>query len=285
MPGTALEHVLTRDRRVVAVSLAAICLLTWLYLAHLAAQMPGMSEITGEMTGGMMDMPTRDGMSDMAGAAMRPDAAALADAKVGFALLALMWAVMMVGMMLPSASPTIMLFAALERRRAVRAIGGRTAAFVFGYLAIWSLFAVVAAAAQTLLAHAGLVSTQMAATSTLLSGGIFVAAGLYEFTPLKNRCLIHCRSPLEWIPRHMRPGRGGGFRMGLAHGVYCIGCCWVLMLLLFVGGVMNLVWVAIIAIFVLAQKLMPGGPNLARLSGAALVLGGVILMARSLLAE
>ena len=111
---------------------------------------------------------------------------------------------------------------------------------------------------------------QMAATSTFLAGGIFVAAGLYEFTPLKERCLTHCRSPLEWIPRHMRPGRAGAFRMGVEHGAYCVGCCWVLMLLLFVGGVMNLVWVAAIAALVLAQKSCPGATALARLAGAAL---------------
>lgn len=279
MSGTALENVLARDRRIVAVSLAVLCLLAWLYLVHLAAQMNGMVE----MTGGMTDMRAGDGMSGMVGSAMRPDAATLADAKVNFALLALMWAVMMVGMMLPSASPTILLFAALERKRGT-AIGGRTSAFVFGYLGIWSLFAVTAATTQTLLARAGLVSTQMAATSTLLAGGIFVAAGLYEFTPLKDRCLTHCRSPLEWIPRHMRPGRGGAFRMGVEHGAYCVGCCWVLMLLLFVGGVMNLVWVAVIAILVLAQKIMPRGPILVRLAGAALVLAGVVLMVRPLLA-
>lgn len=277
MSGSALEHVLTRDRRVVAASLAALCLLAWLYLLHLATQMAGMSETTG--------MPPGDGMSDMVGAAMRIDAATLADAKVEFALLALMWAVMMVGMMLPSASPTILLFAALERKRAERAIGGRTAAFVFGYLGIWSLFAVVAAAAQTLLANAGLMSTQMAATSTLLAGGIFVAAGLYEFTPLKDRCLTRCRSPLDWIPRHIRPGRLGALRVGLLHGAYCVGCCWVMMLLLFVGGVMNLVWVAVIAIFVLAQKVIPSGPILSRLAGVTLVFSGVVLMARPLLAQ
>ena len=178
MPDTALEQALTRDRWVVAGSLAALCLLAWLYLVHLATQMAGMSEMAGGM-----DMPSGDGMSGMAGAAMRPDAATFADTRVAFALLALMWAVMMVGMMLPSASPTILLFAALERKRADRAIGGRTAAFVFGYLAIWILFAVVAAAAQTLLAVAGLVSTEMAATSTLLAGGVLVAARLGDPVP------------------------------------------------------------------------------------------------------
>ena len=125
---------------------------------------------------------------------------------------------------------------------------------------------------------------QMAATSTLLAGGLFLAAGLYELTPLKDRCLTHCRSPLEWIPRHMRPGRGGAFRMGVEHGAYCVGCCWGLMLLLFVGGVMNLAWVAAIAAFVLIQKLAPGGATLARLAGAALALGGAVLIVRPLLA-
>jgi predicted metal-binding membrane protein len=278
--GTAPEHLLTRDRRVVAVCLAALCLLAWLYLVHLASQMDGMTETTG----GMMEMPAGDDMSGVVGAAMRSDAGRLADATVNFALLALMWGVMMVGMMLPSAAPTILLFAALERKRAGGEIGGRIALFIGGYLAVWSLFAVVAAAAQTMLAHADLVSARMVATSTLLSGGILVAAGIYEFTSLKDRCLTHCRSPLEWIPRNLRPGRGGAFRMGVGHGAYCVGCCWLLMLLLFVGGVMNLVWVALIAIVVLGQKIMPGRPILARVTGAVLVLGGVVLLARPLLA-
>ena len=156
--------------------------------------------------------------------------------------------------------------------------------FVAGYLAIWSVFSVAAAALQTLLAQRGLVSMQMAATSTLLAGGIFVAAGVYELTPLKDRCLTHCRSPLEWLPRHMRPGRGGALRMGIEHGAYCVGCCSMLMLLLFVGGVMNLAWVAVIAGFVLAQKIVPGGRTLSRIAGACLVAGGVLLMARPLLA-
>nr|MBA3325123.1 DUF2182 domain-containing protein [Paracoccaceae bacterium] len=174
-------------------------------------------------------MPAGDGMGDMVGAAMRPDAAALADATTGYTLLALMWAVMMVGMMLPSATPTVLLFAALERRRAAGGPRGRTACFVSGYVAVWSVYALTAAAVQTSLAHAGLVSMQMATTSAVLAGGIFVAAGVYEFTPLKDRCLTHCRSPLDWIPRHMRAGRTGAFRMGVGHGAYCVGCCWVLM--------------------------------------------------------
>jgi predicted metal-binding membrane protein len=231
----------------------------------------------------MMSMPVKDSVAAVLTAALSPAAASLADATVNFLLVALMWAVMMVGMMLPSAAPTILLFSALERKRgAMSGIGGRTASFVAGYFAIWSAFSVAAATAQTALSANGLVSMHMAATSTLLAGGILLAAGIYELTPLKERCLTHCRSPLEWIPHHMRPGRQGAFRMGIEHGGYCVGCCWVLMLILFVGGVMNLVWVAALAAFVLVQKLLPGGALLARIPGAALMLWGGALIVRPL---
>ncbi|MCT7373926.1 DUF2182 domain-containing protein [Chelativorans salis] len=280
MAASPLETVLTRDRLLVAASLAGLCLVSWLFLVHLALQMEAMDGMAGRMMG----MDVEDALSARLAAAMGPAAAALADAAVNFTLVTLMWAVMMVGMMLPSAAPTILLFAALERKRAAEGrIGGRTAAFVAGYLAIWSVFSIVAAAAQTVLAHAGLVSMHLAATSTMLAGAIFIAAGLYELTPLKDRCLTHCRSPIEWLPRHIRPGRLGALRMGVEHGAYCVGCCWVLMLLLFVGGVMNLIWVAALAAIVLVQKLLPGGPILSRFTGAALVACGFALLAVPLL--
>jgi predicted metal-binding membrane protein len=274
----AMEAALRRDRLVVAASLGALCLLAWLFLLHLAARMATMEGMAARMMG----MPVDDRVTALLRAAVDPRAAAFADATVNFALVTLMWAVMMVAMMLPGATPTVLLFAALERKRGP-GIAGRVGPFVGGYVAVWAAFAVSAAAAQTLLAHAGLVSMHMAATSTILAGAIFVAAGVYELTPLKTRCLVHCRSPLDWIPRHMRPGRAGAFRMGAEHGAYCVGCCWVLMLLLFVGGVMNLVWVAAISAVVLAQKVVPGGPVVARLGGIALGLGGAVLMARPLL--
>jgi predicted metal-binding membrane protein len=279
LAGGALESVLRRDRLVVAASLGALCLLAWLFLLHLAARMETMEGLAARMMG----MRVEDGVSAVLHGAFSPRAAALADASVNFVLVALMWVTMMVGMMLPSAAPTILLFAALERRRG-SGVSGRVGAFVAGYLALWSAFAVAAAAMQTLLAQAGLVSMHMAATSALLAGAVLFAAGAYELTPLKDRCLAHCRSPLDWIPRHMRPGRAGAFRMGVEHGAYCIGCCWVLMLLLFVGGVMNLVWVAVISVVVLAQKVLPGGPVLARAGGIALMLYGAIVIARPLLA-
>ncbi len=276
MSARALEHVLRRDRLVVAASLGALVLISWLFLIHLAAQMDAMAGMAARM----MSMPVQDGISALLNAALTPGAAALADAGVNFALVAMMWAVMMVGMMLPSAAPTILLFSALERKRAVAGgMSGRTAAFVTGYFAIWGAFSIVAAAAQTALSHTGLMSMQMATTSAALGGTVFIAAGLFEFTPLKDRCLVHCRSPLEWIPRHMRPGRSGAVRMGMKHGAYCVGCCWALMLLLFVGGVMNLVWVAVLAAIVLLQKLLPGGLVLARLAGVALIAVGVAIAA------
>jgi predicted metal-binding membrane protein len=273
-----LRAVLSRERVVVAVSLAGLWVVALLFLAHLAAKMDSMEGVAARMMG----MPTPGGLSAIFAAALSPGAAAFADAAVNFALVALMWAVMMVGMMLPGAAPTVLLFAALERRRAGG--GGRVASFVAGYLAIWTLFSIAAAAAQTALARAGLVSMQMAASSALLAAGFLLAAGAWQLTPLKDRCLVHCRSPLEWIPRHMRPGRAGAFRMGAEHGTYCVGCCWALMLLLFVGGVMNLVWVAALGGFVLVEKIAPRGRRTARLAGAALVLGGAVLLARPLFA-
>lgn len=275
-----LEIALRRDRRIVVASIFAICLLAWLFLAHLSVRMDAMDGLAARMMG----MPADDGLSRVLAAALSPRAAAAADATVDFCLVALMWAVMMVAMMLPGAAPTILLFSALERKRGAGGIGGRVACFVAGYVAVWGLFSVVAAALQTGLSRVGLLSMDMVATSTLLAGAMFAAAGIYEFTPLKHRCLARCRSPLEWISRHMRPGRDGALLMGIEHGAYCVGCCWVIMLLIFVGGVMNLVWVAVIAAFVLAQKIVSGSPLSTRLVGLALACGGAALMFRALYA-
>jgi predicted metal-binding membrane protein len=268
-----MEAVLRRDRLVVLVSLFLLLLLAWLYLFRLSAEMTN---------GGGMDMPGMEGMADMPGMAgeSAPATGVLAD----FALLSSMWSVMMVGMMLPSAAPTILLFSALERKRGAGEIVGRIAFFVAGYFLVWGLFSLAAAAGQTILGRLGLMTPQMAVTGAMLGGAVFILAGLYEFTPLKDRCLVHCRSPLDWIPRHLRPGRMGALRMGMQHGAYCVGCCWMLMLLLFVGGVMNLLWVAAIAAIVLVQKLLPGGLLATRIAGATLIACGIVLIARPLVA-
>ncbi len=274
MPVAALEAVLKRDRLVVLASLAGICLLAWAYLFHLASEMASMAATP-------MAMPGMESMAGTTGGVPPPASKALAE----FALLALMWSVMMVGMMLPSAAPTILLFSALERKRGAEAVAGRLALFVAGYLLVWGFFSLAAAGGQTILGRLGLMSPLMAVTSAVLGGAVFILAGLYEFTPLKRRCLVHCRSPLEWIPRHMRAGRTGALRMGVEHGTFCVGCCWVLMLLLFAGGVMNLLWVAAIAAIVLVQKLFPGGLLAARIAGAVLIVCGIALIARPIVAQ
>jgi predicted metal-binding membrane protein len=265
------DNILKRERLATIASLAGIVIISWIYLFRLAGQMASMD---GEM-GDVMDMPGMDvGLS----------AGAISDPLVDFLLLAAMWAVMMLGMMLPAAAPTILLFAALERKRSLAPpSSGRTPFFTAGYFVAWFAFSAIAAAAQETLSQIGWLSTmEMATTSSMLGGALFVVAGLYEFSPLKYSCLSHCRSPLEWLPHHYRPGATGALRMGIEHGLYCLGCCWVLMLLLFAVGVMNLLWIAALAAIVLAQKILPGGRHLARFAGAALVVCGVVLMARPL---
>jgi len=254
---------LTRDQLVVLASLAGMVVLAWLYLVYLAATMG-------------------TAMSDMPGMAMG-DAMTMSDARwdgVRFALTVVMWIVMMIGMMLPSAAPMILLFAVVQRRHAARPLL-MTAVFVSGYVVVWSGFAVMGAAIQDALASAAILSQGLWLESAWPGGLLFLAAGAYEWSPAKSRCLDQCRGPLSFITGHWRPGAGGALRMGLEHGLYCLGCCWVLMLLLFVGGVMNLLWVAALASLVLLQKLVPGGHLLSRMTGVVMAAAGGILLAHA----
>jgi predicted metal-binding membrane protein len=236
-----LVGLLARDRAIILAGLGGLSLAGWAYLLWLVY-----------------------GGADMALMGMPLDARWTA-IEAGFAFV--MWAVMMVAMMLPSATPVVLLFVALERRRGRV---GRTAAFVAGYLVLWSGFSAAAAALQWALQRAAI--TDAAAPTLGLFGAALVgAAGLYQLTPLKRACLAYCRSPVDALAGHWRPGRGGAFVMGARHGLYCLGCCWLLMALLFVTGVMNLLWVALLALVVLAEKLAPGGARLARWSGVALL--------------
>jgi predicted metal-binding membrane protein len=198
-----------------------------------------------------------------------------------FLLVFLMWCVMMVGMMLPSAAPTILLYALVQSRSPTRPRVALSYLFAAGYVAVWIAFSLAATIVQWSLAEAALLSPMMEAANATVGAMILFAAGVYQWLPLKRVCLTHCRSPLEWLPRHWRPGALGALRMGIAHGGYCLGCCWALMLLLFFGGVMNIVWIALITIFVLVEKLVPRGDIVGRLGGAALVAGGVWLLALS----
>jgi len=185
------------------------------------------------------------------------------------AIIIAMWWLMMLAMMLPSATPAIVLYARVRQTRAGDASIAQTWVFLVGYLAVWLLFSIVAASVQSLITD-----SSMALRSRAAQGAVLVAVGLYQLSPLKSACVSQCRSPGQFISRHWRPGWEGAFRLGVIHGAYCVGCCWMLMGLLFVGGVMNLLWVVGLTILVAAEKLLPGGSLLAKVSGVAFILWG-----------
>ena len=258
MTEMTIEALLRRDRVLVGSALAVVAVAAWLYLVYLASSMSGMTD---------------EDMSGMPGMAML---AMNMWSWVEVATLAVMWTVMMVAMMAPAAAPMILVYAAIYRRRAeAGTLAVPTAIFVLGYLAVWAAFSVVAALVQAGLHTAALLSPAMVATSPLLTGAVLVGAGIFQWTPLKRACLATCRSPLSFVMGSWREGRGGAFIMGIRHGLYCLGCCWALMALLFVAGVMNLVWIATVAIAVLIEKVVPGGDAVGRVAGALLVGAGM----------
>ncbi len=251
------------ERAVILAALAGVAALSWLYLWLGARDMAMTGAETGDgaMAGMMMSMEPRPW--------------GVAEAGLAF----VMWWVMMVGMMLPSATPMILTFATVNRNKRAR---GRpfvpTAMFAAGYLMAWGGFSLAAAALQSGLGRAALMSPAMQTTSAPLAAALFLAAGLYQLTPVKSACLAKCRSPVDFVLNTWRDGRAGALRMGLGHGFHCLGCCWVLMLLLFVGGAMNLPWAAAITVFVLAEKLIPGGRWIARVSGVLMLGVGIRLL-------
>jgi predicted metal-binding membrane protein len=181
-----------------------------------------------------------------------------------------MWTVMMVGMMTPSATPMVLTYSMVARQAQSRGTPFAAAAwFVCGYLLAWSLFALFATTGQWELERLALLTPMMASASTRFGGALLVAVGIYQWTQLKNVCLAHCRAPLSFVQSHggFKPNAGGSVRLGLLHGAYCIGCCWALMALLFVGGVMNVLWIVALTLLVLAEKLLPYGRVVARTAG------------------
>lgn len=243
-----------RDRALVIGALGLLAALAWAWL---------------------LAMPAMDGAA-VRGEPLMPDLRAWSPADA-FAMFA-MWAIMMIGMMVPSAVPMVLLYARVAAKgRHLSRAHGRTALFTAGYIAIWTLFSGLATAAQWGLEAMALLTPAMRTASTAVGGALLFAAGAYQFTPAKQACLEHCRSPFVFVTRHWRTGPLGALVMGLHHGAYCLGCCWLLMFLLFVVGVMNLLWVAIIAAFVLVEKAMPGGAVVARVSGAGLMVAGAFM--------
>jgi predicted metal-binding membrane protein len=190
-----------------------------------------------------------------------------------------MWAVMMVAMMTGTAAPVLLLFAGAHAARGKPGIPGAVVMFGLGYTIVWVAFSAGAALAQWMLHLAAMLTPGMTASSGRLAGGILVAAGVYQLTPIKGACLTRCRSPLGFLMTNWRAGALGALRMGLLHGVHCLGCCWLLMCLLFVVGVMNLMWVAALSAFVLAEKIGPFGLVAARVAGAVMIVCGILVLA------
>jgi predicted metal-binding membrane protein len=245
--------------------LGGITVAAWVYVVVTARRMAsGCAGLTGQSMAPMMDAMT--GMQPWTATEFGPRLA--------------MWAVMMVAMMVPTAAPMTLMHAAVARKAAAQHNPlAPTFVFVAGYIAMWTVFSVVATIAQYALDRAALLSPMVVSTSHLFGAALLIAAGIYQFTPLKNACLRSCRAPAHFLSRYWRTGNLGAFRMGLTLGAYCVGCCWVLMGLLFVGGVMNLLWIAAIAIFVLLEKTVPFGDVSGRLAGAAMILVGALSLA------
>ena len=252
----SIESILKRDRWIVAAGLVAISALAWGYMIHEARAMAN----TGVCSCAGMKMSGPDTQS-WSPATLTP--------------LFLMWSEMMVAMMIPSAAPMILIFTSVNRRRREQERPYvSTGIFLLGYLTVWTGFSAVAAVAQWALHGASLVSPMMVSTSPILGGSLLIGAGVFQWSRLKNNCLSHCRSPLSFLMADWREGRWGAFLMGLKHGAYCTGCCWMLMALLFVAGVMNMWWVAIIAVLVLLEKVVPRGLWVGRVAGVALAAWG-----------
>ncbi len=260
---TLTEFIVRREQTVIALGLTAIAGLAWLYV------------ITGAGTGMSMIAMTTWQFPPPRPASPMPGAW---DAAYWLTML-LMWWVMMIAMMVPSAAPMILLYARVVRHGQTRGQISDplvpTAAFAGGYLTGWLGFSALATGLQFVLEHTGLVHGMwMWSTSRWLTAGLLIAAGVYQLTPLKTACLTRCRAPAAFLAEQWRPGRLGAFHLGLVHGVYCLGCCWALMLLLFAAGIMNLIWIAGLSILVLLEKIAPFGARLAPVTAAALIGAG-----------
>jgi len=252
-----LSGLLRHRRAVVLGALVTVTVAAWAYLLLAAG----------------MEMDMGGGPKTVAPSAWSPPYAVL---------ISLMWWVMMVAMMLPTAAPTVLLVTTLtwDRLPNPNLVPAAAMLFASGYLLVWSGVSLAATLLQWRLENAGLLSETMAFGNEILASTVLVAAGLYQWTPLKDTCLRHCRSPTEFLIRHWRPGSLGAVGTGVRHGIFCLGCCWMLMALLFVGGLMNLAWVGAIALFVLMEKTMPWGDRMGRFGGTLLVVCGVVNLVR-----
>lgn len=254
---TGLENLLVRDRWLVGISLLLVTGLCWAWIGPMAVDM------YGEMSGSSAwMMPKRWDFTHQL-------------------LLFAMWIVMMAGMMLPSTTPALFFYASVIRKSSQsHSIASHVYAFAAGYLLVWTMFSLVATVLQVTLHHWLVLSPMMESRAGWFSASLLIVGGVYQLTPLKWSCLQACRSPVLFITQHWKVGVPGGFKMGLAQGWLCLGCCWALMLLLFVGGVMNLWWIGALTLFVLLEKMAPFGVQGGRLSGVLIVLMGLWMLVR-----
>ena len=298
------EKVLRRDRFLLVTLIGVLFVLAGFYtvfgvgMQMSAIEMTAMSGVD-DMAGmeEMSGMPASQGgagMGEMADTPAMGDAGAMSgmtDMAMGGAwslsyavLVFLMWWVMMVAMMLPSVTATVLLHAALQRHTPAAAlVPAISSAFLTGYLATWAGFSLIATSAQWALEMRGIVSASMMTLVGTVPGAlVLITAGIYQFTPLKSACLDHCRSPAKFLSERRRPGAPGAFLMGVEHGIFCLGCCWFLMALLFVGGIMNLYWIVGLAVFVALEKLSPRGDLVSKVAGATLIVWGVWILVGTL---
>ena len=263
---TLLETVLKKDRLILIAGLIIIVLLSWIYILTGA----GMDMNAMEMT----NMTTPKGMGEMMpmmGAAVWTPSYAI--------MMFFMWWIMMVAMMLPSASPTILLYSLVSKKNYNQnKFLLPTGIFAWGYLVAWGLFSLIATALQWWFESVGWLTPMLSSSNSIFGGILLILAGLYQLTPIKRACLKHCRNPIQFLSNHWHSGNFGAFRMGIFHGFYCLACCWFLMGLLFVGGVMNLYWIAGLAIYVLLEKTIPTGHWLGSLAGIFLSIWGVWML-------
>lgn len=253
---TPLEHILARDTLIVSACIALLVAGAWWWLSRVAA-------MTGWLGDTSPAMAAMEGMPDVWGAPYLLSSC-------------LMWALMMVAMMLPSAAPMILVYARLARHAPGYAT--RVAIFVLAYLGIWMLFSIFATFAQATLVSASIVTGMtLKLESRMLVAALLVAAGLYQLSWLKTACLAQCQSPLSFLMERWRPGWKGALRLGVGHGLHCLGCCWALMLLLFVGGVMNLAWIAILSCVVFVEKVAPRPIPVGKILAFTLVSAGVFM--------
>lgn len=252
-----LDAILKKDRLLLIGALIVLCGLSWYYIIYLYRQMYPMN-----MDAFLFAMPMSAKWT-----------------LVDFALLFLMWFVMMIAMMIPSVAPLILIFSMVNRKKKQEHNPFVSSHYLLaGYLIIWAIFSLLATVLQWLFQNLNWLNPDMVVTDKTVGGIILIVAGIFQFTPLKRQCLKHCQTPVSFIHTHWKEGRSGALKMGIKNGMYCLGCCWVLMLVLFVSGIMNLLWIVMISLFVLIEKLLPRFPWVSWLAGAALIVYGVWVM-------